>query len=113
MVCFFVVFSVFLDSSLCPLTIDHVQRKRRFRKSGSNSTFSLLRKELREGNLQALLGGSQYLVSSNAEPDTLLSSFIYNPSLVDQPANMQPHSSVETCLVKETSKEDFLERYEH
>lgn len=90
-----------------------MQRKRRVRKSGSNSTFSILRKELREGNLQALLGGSQYLVSSNAEPDTLLSSFIYNPSPDDQSARAQPHSSVETCSVKEISKEDIPERYEH
>lgn len=90
-----------------------MQRKRRLRKSGSNSTFSILRRELREGNLQALLGGSHHFVSSNAEPDTLLSSFIYNPSLDDQPASAQPHSSVETCSIKEISKEDISERYEH
>ncbi|XP_048321046.1 protein DEHYDRATION-INDUCED 19 homolog 4 [Ziziphus jujuba] len=84
-----------------------VQRKRRFRRNGSNSTFSILRKELREGNLQALLGGSQFLISSNSEPDPLLSSFIYNHSLGDQPASgVQSHSSVEASLVKEVSKEE-------
>ncbi|KAF3456296.1 hypothetical protein FNV43_RR00946 [Rhamnella rubrinervis] len=100
-------------NGICPVCAKRVGsdlRKRRFRKAGSNSTFSLLRKELREGNLQALLGGSQYLVSSNAEPDTLLSSFIYNPSPDDQPASVQPHSSVETSSAKEILKEDISER---
>ncbi|KAI9123171.1 hypothetical protein K1719_006060 [Acacia pycnantha] len=50
-----------------------VQRKRRYRKGGSSSTLSLLRRELREGTLQSLFG-------------------------------------VESTLVKESSKDDFLER---
>lgn len=66
---------------------------------------------MREGNLQALLGSS-FLASSNSEPDPLLSSFIYNPSVADQPVSAQPRLSVEASLVKETSKEDFSERYE-
>ncbi|CAJ2631721.1 unnamed protein product [Trifolium pratense] len=54
-----------------------IQRKRKSRKGGSYSTLSLLRKELREGNLQSLLGGSSCIMSSsNAAPDPLLSSFI-------------------------------------
>ncbi|KAH1150836.1 hypothetical protein GYH30_044715 [Glycine max] len=53
-----------------------VQRKRRVRKVGSGSTMSILRKELREGALQSLLGSSSYLASSNSEPDPLLSSFM-------------------------------------
>ncbi|KAI8566012.1 hypothetical protein RHMOL_Rhmol02G0006100 [Rhododendron molle] len=61
-----------------------MQRKRRFRKIGSNSTLSILRKELREGNLQSLLGGSQHLVSSsNTKPDPLLSSFMCNLPVVE------------------------------
>ncbi|KAJ7955175.1 Protein DEHYDRATION-INDUCED 19 like [Quillaja saponaria] len=87
-----------------------VQRKRRLRKAGSSSTFSILRKELREGTLQSLFGGSSYVTSSNYEPDPLLSSFIYNPSIPDEPASPQPYPSVEASLVKESSKEDFLER---
>ncbi|KAL4643069.1 hypothetical protein ACB092_02G066500 [Castanea dentata] len=83
-----------------------VQRKRRFRKG----TLSLLRKELREGNLQSLFGGSTCIVSSNTEPDPLLSSFIYNAPIVDEPVSVKPHSLVETSMVKESSKEDFLER---
>ncbi|KAH9755429.1 protein DEHYDRATION-INDUCED 19 [Citrus sinensis] len=52
-------------------------RKRKSRRGGSHSTLSLLRKELREGNLQSLFGGSSCIVSSsNAAADPLLSSFI-------------------------------------
>lgn len=100
-----------MKSSCFSLTLDHVQRKRRFRRGGSNSTLSLLRRELREGNLQSLFGGSTCIVSSNTEPDPLLSSFIYNAPIVDEPVSVKPHSLVETSVVKESSKEDFLERY--
>lgn len=63
-----------------------MQRRRRFRRgsSGPHSTLSLLRKELREGNLQSLFGGSSYTVPpSAAAPDPFLSSFIYNLPVVD------------------------------
>ncbi|PQQ16592.1 protein DEHYDRATION-INDUCED 19 homolog 4-like [Prunus yedoensis var. nudiflora] len=95
--------------SLLKISFDYVQRKRKFRR-GSNSTFSLLRKELREGSLQALLGGSSFLVSSNTEADPLLSSFIYNPPTVDEDVSAQPHPLVETSFVKESTKEEFSER---
>ncbi|VVA24650.1 PREDICTED: DEHYDRATION-INDUCED [Prunus dulcis] len=84
-------------------------RKRKFRR-GSNSTFSILRKELREGSLQALLGGSSFLVSSNTEADPLLSSFIYNPPTVDEDVSAQPDPLVEASFVKESTKEEFSER---
>ncbi|GAY54411.1 hypothetical protein CUMW_156490 [Citrus unshiu] len=59
------------------LTSSYMQRKRKSRRGGSHSTLSLLRKELREGNLQSLFGGSSCIVSSsNAAADPLLSSFI-------------------------------------
>ncbi|XP_028248080.1 protein DEHYDRATION-INDUCED 19 homolog 4-like [Glycine soja] len=86
-----------------------VQRKRRVRKVGSGSTMSILRKELREGALQSLLGGSSYLASCNSEPDPLLSSFMFNPAVTDDSASAKP-PSVEDALVKESSKDDFLER---
>ncbi|KAL5785119.1 hypothetical protein ACOSQ2_007511 [Xanthoceras sorbifolium] len=87
-------------------------RKRRFRKVGSNSTFSILRKELREGNLQSFLGGSSCLVSSsnNTEPDPLLSSFIFNSPKVDEPVSVQPLSMVEATSIKESSNENRRER---
>ncbi|KAJ0230490.1 hypothetical protein HA466_0307340 [Hirschfeldia incana] len=55
-----------------------MQRKRKSRKTGSSSTLSLLRKELREGDLQKLLGISSRIGStaSSGTPDPLLSSFI-------------------------------------
>ncbi|OIV95913.1 hypothetical protein TanjilG_27017 [Lupinus angustifolius] len=87
-----------------------VQRKRRVRKGGSSSTFSILRRELREGSLQSLLGGSSYTASPNSEPDPLLSSFIFNPTAVDESSSAQPCPSVEATLAKESSKDNFLER---
>ncbi|XP_061992381.1 protein DEHYDRATION-INDUCED 19 homolog 4-like [Rosa rugosa] len=84
-----------------------VQRKRKFRR-GSNSTFSILRKELREGSLQALLGGSSFPFSSNTEPDPLLSSFIYNAP--DEHVSEQPHPLVEAPFMKESTKEESSER---
>ncbi|KAJ9154567.1 hypothetical protein P3X46_027887 [Hevea brasiliensis] len=101
----------------CHINMQHgnffkVQQKRRLRKGGSNSAFSLLRKELREGSLQALLGGSSCVVSSsNSEPDPLLSSFIFNPPSLDEPLNIQPNSSVEAGLGnKGSTTEEFRER---
>ncbi|KAI4310936.1 hypothetical protein MLD38_035878 [Melastoma candidum] len=65
------------------ITLQHgntfkIQRKRKSRKAGSRSTLLLLKRELREGTLQSLFGGSSCLVSSsNATPDPLLSSFMF------------------------------------
>ncbi|XP_038700263.1 protein DEHYDRATION-INDUCED 19 homolog 4-like isoform X2 [Tripterygium wilfordii] len=97
------------------ITVQHgsffkVQRKKRLRKGGSNSTFSMLRKELREGNLQSLLSGSCIISSSNTESDPMLSSFIFNPSSVDEPVIVEPLSSNEASSVQETSVEEFPDR---
>ncbi|XP_045807673.1 protein DEHYDRATION-INDUCED 19 homolog 4-like [Trifolium pratense] len=85
-----------------------VQRKKRVRKGVSNST--LFRKELREGALHSLLGGSSSTAYSNSEPDTLLSSFIFNPVIGDEAVSEQSSSSIEAAIVKESSKDDFVER---
>jgi len=99
---------------LSSLTGDYVQRKRRLRKGGANSAFSILRKELREGSLQSLLGGSSCFVSSsNTEPDPLLSPFIFNPPGFDEALNAKPLSSVEASSVKGSTTEEFLERYDY
>nr|KJB38544.1 hypothetical protein B456_006G259800 [Gossypium raimondii] len=87
-----------------------VQRKRRLRKGGSNLTFSMLRKELREGNLQALLGGSSFLPSPNVEADPLLSSFMFSPPTGDEPLSLQPLSIAEASVVKESGNKEFLGR---
>lgn len=92
------------------MTRNYVQRKRRVKKGSPGSTLSMLRKELREGALQSLLGGSSYMASSNSEPDPLLSSFIFNPVLADESLSARPCPSIETAPVKESSKDDFLER---
>lgn len=86
-----------------------MQRKRRYRR-GSNSTLALLRRELREGNLQSFIGGSSYLGSLTTEADPLLSSFMYHQPLVDEPPAVL-QSPAEDCSMKESSVDDFSERY--
>ncbi|KAH7866828.1 hypothetical protein Vadar_025519 [Vaccinium darrowii] len=91
------------------ITLQHgnifkMQRKRKSRRGGSHSTLSLLRKELREGNLQSLFGGSSRIVSStNVTPDPLLSSFIL--PMADDFGSLQLHSSAETVSVKKRTNE--------
>ncbi|XP_022968785.1 protein DEHYDRATION-INDUCED 19 homolog 3-like isoform X2 [Cucurbita maxima] len=85
-----------------------MQRKRKSRKGGSHSTLSLLRKELQEGNLQSLFGGSSCLFTSNAAPDPLLSSFIL--PMVDDYGSVQPHLSAESNSMKCNSQDKSLER---
>lgn len=86
-----------------------MQRKRKSRRGGSHSTLSLLRKELREGNLQSLFGGSSRIVSStNVAPDPLLSSFIL--PMADDFGSLQLHSSAETVSVKKRTNEYVSER---
>ncbi|KAF7805072.1 protein DEHYDRATION-INDUCED 19-like protein 3-like [Senna tora] len=90
-------------------SFEHMQRKRKSRKGGSYSTLSLLRKELREGNLQSLFGGSSCIVSSsNAAADPLLSSFIL--PLADELASSQPHFPNESRSTKKISDETVSKR---
>lgn len=87
-----------------------MQRKRKTRNGGAHSTLSLLRKELREGNLQSLFGGSSCILSSsNAAPDPLLSSFIL--PMADDFVSVQPHFSIETSSAKKSIDERLSERY--
>ena len=96
------------------ITLQHgnifkMQRKRKSRKGGSHSTLSLLRKELREGNLQSLFGGSSCIMSSsNSAPDPLLSSFIL--PMVDDFVSVQPHLSSETSTTKKSPDVNKSER---
>ncbi|KAK4476725.1 hypothetical protein RD792_015885 [Penstemon davidsonii] len=91
------------------LTRDYIQRKRKARKAGSHSTLSLLRRELREGNLHSLFGGSSCIVSSsNAAPDPLLSSFIL-PMVEDYESAPSP-SSADSVLVKKSTTDTISER---
>ena len=95
---------------LSSLTSNYMQRKRKSRRGGPHSTLSLLRKELREGNLQSLLGGSSCIVSSsNAAPDPLLSSFIL--PMVDDFTSSQPSFLSETSSAKKGTDGNVSERY--
>ncbi|XP_024959276.1 protein DEHYDRATION-INDUCED 19 homolog 3 isoform X2 [Cynara cardunculus var. scolymus] len=90
----------------CHISEEHpVEAKNGKRKScrgGSISMLSLLRRELREGNLQSNSGGSSYIVSSaNAAPDPLLSSFI-SPMGDDLVINSSK-SLVEPTVVKKST----------
>ncbi|KAL2941107.1 Protein DEHYDRATION-INDUCED 19-like protein 3 [Bienertia sinuspersici] len=69
----------------------------------------MLRKELQEGNLQSIFGGSSCIVSSsNAAPDPLLSSFIL--PMADGIATPQSQSSADTSLGNKSKKEIVQER---
>ncbi|KAI6684957.1 hypothetical protein NL676_030870 [Syzygium grande] len=88
---------------------DYVQRKRKSRKAGNHSTLFLLRRELREGTLQSLFGGSSCVVpSSNAAPDPLLSSFIL--PMNDDFGSTKSRDMTETSLSKKSSDGTLSER---
>jgi hypothetical protein len=97
------------------ITLQHgsilkMQRKRESRSGGSYSTLSFLSKELREGNLQSLFGGSPCIVSSsNATPDPLLDSFI--SPLGHESVSSQSHAHNETRSSKKISDETVSRRY--
>ncbi|CAH9087448.1 unnamed protein product [Cuscuta europaea] len=91
-----------------------VQQKRKSRKSSSQSTLSLLRKKLREGNFQSLIagggGGSSSFIapsSSAAAPDPL-TSFIL--PMADDFGNGQLHSSAAAISARKSTSEKVLER---
>lgn len=87
---------------------NYMQRRRRLRKesSGSHSTISLLRKELREG-----LGGSSYSIPP-AAPDPFLSSLIYTLPASDSLRDSQPGhlDGGNVALTAKCSDEKAVER---
>ncbi|KAF5803285.1 putative protein dehydration-induced 19 [Helianthus annuus] len=86
-----------------------MQQKRKSRKGSSLSTLSLLRRELREGNLQSLFGGSSYLAqSANVAPDPLLSSFIL--PVGDDLGGTHSNSSFDAVAVTKSTSEKASER---
>ncbi|KAF9669870.1 hypothetical protein SADUNF_Sadunf13G0009500 [Salix dunnii] len=94
---------------VCAMRVGVDMRKRKSRRGGPHSTLSLLRKELREGNLQSLLGGSSCVVSSsNSAPDPLLSSFIL--PMVDDFTSSQSSFLSETNLTKKSADGNVSER---
>ncbi|XP_020529783.1 protein DEHYDRATION-INDUCED 19 homolog 3 isoform X2 [Amborella trichopoda] len=89
-------------------------RRRRFRRGSmqSHSTLSFLSKELHEGHLQSLLGGSTCTIApSNTAADPLLSSFIYNFPMSCTTTKSEPQVQVEGSS-SNTSAEENVESVE-
>ncbi|AEE74453.1 unnamed protein product [Arabidopsis thaliana] len=90
-------------------------RGRRLRRGGYSSTYLALKKELREANLQSLLGGSSSFTSStNIDSDPLLSSFMFNSPSVNQSANKSATpvtvgNAATKVSIKESLKRDIQE----
>ncbi|EOA31388.1 hypothetical protein CARUB_v10014564mg [Capsella rubella] len=88
-----------------------VQRKRRLRRGGYSSTYLALKKELREANLQSLLGGSSSFTSStNIDSDPLLSSFMFNSPSVNESANKTATPATEGNSATKVSYRESLKR---
>ncbi|CAA0817542.1 Protein DEHYDRATION-INDUCED 19 homolog 3 [Striga hermonthica] len=89
----------------------YVSRRRRFLRRGTNSPFSILRRELRDGSLQSLFGGSSHLGSSaHTEPDPVLTSFILSSPVVDKSSSVQSLPLVEAGLPAEHSVQKLEDR---
>ncbi|KAF8093261.1 hypothetical protein N665_0385s0010 [Sinapis alba] len=87
-----------------------VQRRRRLRKGGYSSAYLTLKKELREANLQSLLGGSSSFTSStNIDSDPLLSSFMFNSPSSKSATPVVEETSATKVSHKETLKRDIQE----
>ncbi|KQK06724.1 protein DEHYDRATION-INDUCED 19 homolog 2 isoform X1 [Brachypodium distachyon] len=100
------------------LTMQHgsyfkMQRRRRVRKvsSGSHSLLSLLRKDLRDGNLESFLGGSSYVSNPPAAaPDPFLSSLICSLPVAEPSKDFHSDSSDKTFLLNKFPDEKTVER---
>lgn len=90
----------------------YVQRRRRLRRGGYSSTYLALKKELRESNLQSLLGGSSSFTSStNIDSDPLLSSFMFNSPSVNESAKKSATPVTVGNAVTKVSIKESLKRY--
>ncbi|WOL10302.1 hypothetical protein Cni_G19057 [Canna indica] len=93
-----------------------MQRRRKYRKgsSASRTMLSLLRKDLREGNIQALLGGSSYMSPPPpaAAPDPFISSLIYTLPFDESSKDSQPESLDEGGFVSKSLDEKVPQRVE-
>ncbi|WOK94694.1 hypothetical protein Cni_G03399 [Canna indica] len=84
-----------------PVEAKHWRRQLHRGSFCSHSTPSLLRKDLRDGNLQSF-------APCNAAPDPLLSSFFFNFHVVDPSKDTQPESTEENMVIK-VSDDKLLE----
>ncbi|PKA52739.1 Protein dehydration-induced 19 like 3 [Apostasia shenzhenica] len=77
---------------------------------GTHSTFDFLRKEIRDGCLQSLLGGTSYSTApSHTAPDSLLISFISNVPGADASREIESESFDEG--LEKTSEKKVVEWY--
>lgn len=106
---------MFGSLSLNFLIENYMQRRRKCRKGSfaPRTMLSLLRKDLREGNLQALLGGSSYGAPPppTATPDPFISSLIYTLPLDESLKDARPESFDEGTLGSKISDEKVVDRY--
>ncbi|KAJ0249641.1 Protein DEHYDRATION-INDUCED 19 4 [Hirschfeldia incana] len=89
-----------------------VQRRRRLRKGGGySSAYLALKKELREANLQSLLGGSSssFTSSTNIDSDPLLSSFMFSSPSSKSATPVVEGTSATKLSHKESVKRDIQE----
>ncbi|KAF3603416.1 hypothetical protein F2Q69_00039067 [Brassica cretica] len=88
----------------------YVQRRRRLRKGGYGSAYLALKKELREANLQSLLGGSSRFTSSiSIDSDPLLSSFMFSSPSSKSATPVVEGTSATKLSLKESHKRDIQE----
>ncbi|GMH29165.1 hypothetical protein Nepgr_031008 [Nepenthes gracilis] len=81
---------------------------RKFRRGGSSSLFSILRKELQDAN-QLLERSSHVLSLSSTGPDPLVSSFIYSSPIAEKSGIDEPHSLTEVRSIKESADDNNVE----
>ncbi|KAF3530313.1 hypothetical protein DY000_02043743 [Brassica cretica] len=88
----------------------YVQRRRRLRKGGYGSAYLALKKELREANLQSLLGGSSRFTSpTSIDSDPLLSSFMFSSPSTKSATPVVEGTSATKLSLKESLKRDIQE----
>uniref|UniRef100_M4FGR1 Drought induced 19 protein type zinc-binding domain-containing protein n=1 Tax=Brassica campestris TaxID=3711 RepID=M4FGR1_BRACM len=88
----------------------YVQRRRRLRKGGYGSAYLALKKELREANLQSLLGGStRFTSSTNLDSDPLLSSFMFSSPSTKSVTPVVEGTSATKLSLKESLKREIQE----
>ncbi|RWV77566.1 hypothetical protein GW17_00061579 [Ensete ventricosum] len=82
--------------------------------SSSHTMLALLRKDLRDGNLQALPGRTSFVAPClpMAAPDPFISSLIYRFPLGEASKDLQPECFSEGSHVNKSSDEKVIERYD-
>ncbi|CAH2054764.1 unnamed protein product [Thlaspi arvense] len=89
----------------------YVQRRRRLRRGGYSSAYLALKKELREANLQSLLGGSSsFTCSTNIDSDPLLSSFMFNSPSANESASKSATPVTQGTSATKVPQKESLKR---